>query len=99
MSGGSYDYLCYDDDLATLAENRTRLEEMAERLEGLPWARVPAEQTRRLVYALDILDSRIRNATELRDVWHAVEWWDSCDYGEYQVREAVRKYEDSGVAA
>ena len=99
MSGGSYNYLCYDDDLSTLSENRGRLEEMTDRLDGLPYARVAAEQTRRLLMALDLLDARIRHSKELREVWQAVEWWDSCDYSESQVRDAIRKYEDSGVVA
>lgn len=99
MSGGSYDYLCDAFDLSDLADKRHQLEAMAERLAGLPWARVPAFETRRLLDAIDRLSIRVEAAKELRKVWHAVEWWDSCDWGEDQVREAVRAYEDADVVA
>jgi len=29
---------------------------------------------------------------EMEGVWKAVEWWVSCDYGEDQVRSAIRKW-------
>jgi hypothetical protein len=94
VSGGSYNYLCFAEDVADLAEKRAELEQMHDRLAALPWARTAADETARLMAALDRIDSRVRNSKELREVWRAVEWWDSCDYSEKQAREAVRDYDD-----
>jgi hypothetical protein len=94
MSGGSYNYLCFAADLYDLAQKREDLEAMHDRLAALPWARTAADETARILAALDRLDSRIRNSPELREVWRAIEWWDSCDTGEDQARDALRKYED-----
>lgn len=85
MSGGSYDYLYFH--APDLGGRRGQLEAMAERLEGLPYAAKAAAATRRIL--ADLGDE------SLADVWHAVEWWDSADYGEEQVRDAVSKYEAS----
>lgn len=87
MSGGSYNYLCYHSD--SLSEHRSDLESMAERIEGLAYAGQAAADTRRV---LALLDEAQRLAGHLADVWRAVEWWDSGDYGEDQVVEEMAKY-------
>lgn len=89
MSGGSYDYLCYSDDLSS---RRRTIKRMAERLEGLGWAPEAAEATRRVI---DLLDQADAAADALREVWHDIEWWDSSDYGEGQVREEIDRYRAS----
>jgi hypothetical protein len=89
MSGGSYDYLCFKAD--DLSGRRGTVEEMAQRLEGLPYASPAAADTRRV---LALLDEARALAERLSDVWHAVEWWDSGDYGEDDAREAIAKYRD-----
>ncbi len=94
MSGGSYDYLCFTEDAYGLAGRREALCRMHERLSGLPWGQVAADETARLLSALDRLDSLIRASSALREVWHAVEWWDSSDYSEEQARQITRAYED-----
>lgn len=95
MSGGSYNYLgsiCYD-DLAELLGKETDLQAMADRLAGLGYANDAARETEELLVMLRQwkirADVRVRR---LLDVWHAVEWWDSCDWSEDQVREALGKY-------
>ena len=90
MSGGSYNYLCYNTD--ELTSHRGSLKAMAERLAALGWAPEAAEATQRLI---DDLDRVAAAAEALKDVWHAVEWWDSCDYGEDQVREEIDRYRAS----
>lgn len=80
MSGGSYDYLyCHTEDLSG---RRGTVEEMAERLEGLPYAAVAAAATRRVLTLL--ADAQVL-ADQLAAVWHDVEWWDSSDSTETEV--------------
>ncbi len=86
MSGGSYDYLFRN--LDDLGRRRGDITAMAERLEKSGYA-APAEATRRVLRALDL--ARLI-AEGLEDVWHAVEWADSGDYVEDQVRDAVERY-------
>jgi hypothetical protein len=84
MSGGSYKYLYFQ--VSELGGNRGELESMAARLDGLPYAAQAAAATRRILEAI--------SDEKLAAVWRAVEWWDSGDYGEDQVREAVAEYEE-----
>lgn len=97
MSGGSYNYLGSAYDLEDLLAKRSDLEAMADRLEGLseiefPGAGAAGRMTRDLLVKMKLWESHaIVNATLLREVWHDVEWWDSCDYGPDQVREGLNK--------
>lgn len=89
MSGGSYNYLfCH---VRGLEEQRGDLEAMTRRLTGLPYAQQAAEASRQVITLLDQAEVA---AQELAEAWRAVEWWDSADYGEDQVREAVAEYEE-----
>jgi hypothetical protein len=88
MSGGSYNYLssqAYRGDI-----NQSDLRDMAERLEGFAPGTVAAAATRALLEAILHIES---SSYELGDVWQAVEWWDSGDWGEDQAREAIATYE------
>lgn len=87
MSGGSYDYLFTR--VQPLDEQRGMLENMAMRLEGLPYATEAAAQTRRVLRLLDAMNAA---ADSLPAVWRAVEWWDSCDSGEDAVISACEAY-------
>lgn len=87
MSGGSYDYLCYNTD--SLSQRRSDLVRMTERLEGLPWAGQAAAATRR---CLALVDEAERLADSLSDTWHAIEWWDSCDWSEEDARREAEAY-------
>lgn len=95
MSGGSYNYLCHHTD--DLSGRCGTVEEMAQRLSGLPYAAKAAADTRRVIALL--ADAQAL-AEQLTDVWHAIEWWDSNDYGEDQVQVAVAGYQggDQGAA-
>jgi hypothetical protein len=91
MSGGSYDYLCYKDpgDLINYIET---LESMANRLQTLKCEDGAAE-TYDLIRIIKQSDMRISTIQKrLSDLWHAVEWFDSCDFGEEDVMEAINKY-------
>lgn len=88
MSGGSYNYLCWNTDVYELGQRRSEVEAMAKRLEAMDYP-AAARATRDV---LRLLDGASRCASSLEDVWHAVEWRDSGDYGDDQVAEAVAKF-------
>jgi hypothetical protein len=98
MSGGSYDYLCYATSLDELLAKRARLEEMFSRLSNLPEREFPgaaaaAALTKALLLHLQTWEVHAGVAIgQLAEVWKAVEWWDSCDYGPDQVAEALAEY-------
>jgi hypothetical protein len=93
MSGGSYNYLCHTYDLAGLLDRHADLEEMSERLAGLGYAQDAARETEELLVQLRQWRNRAEVRMErLRDVWKAVEWWDSNDYSEDQVQDALKAY-------
>jgi hypothetical protein len=97
MSGGSYNYLCSALDLDDILNKQYDLEQMADRLEGLPEAEFPGagaagHMTRRLLQTLKLWESHAAiSLGMLTDVWKAVEWWDSCDWGPDQVKEELVK--------
>ena len=76
MSGGSYNYLYMQDAVEIGYEHLHRLRDMADRLEGLG-AVMAAADTRRLVNHIEETSRLLPD--ELRAVWKAVEWVDSCD--------------------
>jgi len=93
VSGGNYDYLCWADELDRLLEKQHHLADMAERLAGLGYADDAAQETTDLL--LTLRQWRIRaqaHVKRLEGVWKAVEWWDSADWDEDAVREALAKY-------
>lgn len=94
MSGGSHDYLFTVIDADDLCRKRIALEGMAELLSESPWpeAKPAAVETLRLLSALRRLDAFVQASAALKDVWHDVEWWTSCDYSEDQARDALRKF-------
>jgi hypothetical protein len=93
MSGGSYNYLCRALDLEDLLKQKADLESMFERLAGLGYAPEAAAETYQLLLSLRVMESRAEvHVQRLRDLWKAVEWWDSCDWSEDQVKEALAAY-------
>lgn len=90
MSGGSYDYLCFRDE-HDIFGHLGNLRDMADRLDGLcPEA---AAETRALFDGprslLAELQTRIGRLDEL---WKAVEWRDSNDWGDDQLANAVATF-------
>lgn len=92
MSGGSYNYLyCH---VGGLEAQRHNIEAMRDRLAELEADRVPgaaraARLTRYVLIHLDLAEAR---AQELADIWHAVEWRDSLDWGDDTMREAFTEW-------
>ncbi|MET9729704.1 hypothetical protein ABZZ79_03255 [Streptomyces sp. NPDC006458] len=93
MSGGSYGYLYSALDLEDLQTHRGDLEAMAERLASLGYAQDAARETEELLVLFRQWETRAAvRITRLRDLWHAVERWDSNDSGEARVRAALEAY-------
>ena len=93
MSGGSYDYLGTVFDLEGLLQKRHQLDAMRDRLAGLGYAKDAALETEELIRILRQYDVRIEAAiNRLQPVWKAIEWWDSCDWGENSVKRALAEY-------
>lgn len=89
MSGGSFDYLYVNaNDVEGLAKRQRHIEAMRDQLVELGFDDVAAKTQ-------DVLD-RFReieqNAGELASVWHAVEWYVSCDWGLKDVESAVEQH-------
>ena len=102
MSGGSYNYLCccLGEGALELLKQQDDVQAMYERLCGLEYAQLAAEETKsilaeleQLKQTMDQLTLRARHKINLAKVWKAVEWWDSCDYSEQEVRAAIADFE------
>ncbi|WP_330172964.1 hypothetical protein OG875_04795 [Streptomyces sp. NBC_01498] len=95
MSGGSYNYLA-EHLPGDLEARRGSIEAMRDRLAGLEADQVPgAAKAHRLTrYVLIHLDLAEMKAPELADIWHAVEWRDSNDWGDDTMREAFTEWLD-----
>lgn len=92
MSGGSYDYLCFKDS-DVLMNMQPKIQEMVDRLAGLGYAKDAAKETEDLLLTIRQYEVRIDVMKErLYEVWRSVEWWDSCDSGEDEVKKALKDY-------
>lgn len=94
MSGGSYNYLCDRDARDLVGDWYSTLQEMSEDLHSVfpnTKADIHTDELVRLIGHLSVEIERRSKA--LQDVWHAVEWWRSCDYGYGEVDVAVKLYE------
>jgi len=93
VSGGSFNYLCYETDLEGLTGKRQELSEMADALAELGYAADAAEETASLLAHIRATNTRINaSAKRLYGVWKAVEWWKSCDRSEDAVHAALAEY-------
>lgn len=90
MSGGSYDYLCWHTEPSELGSRFEQIEQMAADLDKLgPEALAASTATYRVA---DLLRQASALAKSLEDVWHDVEWWQSCDYSEDDARDTAAAY-------
>lgn len=93
MSGGSYNYLFSKSPSLILETCQSELQEMADRLAGLGYAKDAAYETQALLLQLRQFENRIQASIDrLSTVWKAVEWTDSGDSGEESIKEALTKY-------
>lgn len=93
MSGGSLNYLCYKepnqlfDHVADMEVVETTL--LAEGYEDI------ARDVRRLIEYVKTAENRIGVLRDkLEDVFHAVEWYHSADYGKDTMLAAFDKYRE-----
>ncbi len=94
MSGSSYEYLCFKDlgDMLGDYQVMEQMERMQKRLAGLPYGKQAAEKTQRIMDRVAELDAALTEEIDaMKDVWHAVEWWDSGDWREDEVIKEVGK--------
>lgn len=87
MSGGSYDYMyCCDLDVGRVYD----IDRMAAALRRRGF-HAAADRTQQAAHHL-----RMARAvqSDLENVWQAVEWRESCDYGEEYVTEAVQRWNE-----
>lgn len=92
MSGGSYGYFFLRDPEEVLCDRRT-LSELATRLEELDPDGPATRDAKAMPKAVDGAFQVVAEMQpKLAGVFQAVEWLDSADYGEDQMRDALRKY-------
>ncbi|MBM3120384.1 MAG: hypothetical protein FJ006_12735 [Chloroflexi bacterium] len=91
MSGGSHNYLCYKDTGELFAAQKD-LDDMTTSL-----ITAGAEDAGKETYEILVIIKQATNRVDvlrrrLEGVWHAMEWWDSCDISEESFREELAKY-------
>lgn len=93
MSGGSFNYLCYNEDLTELLSNTSGLESMRVALSSLGFADDAADKTQELIDLIERTDLEVqKRIEELKSVWKSVEWYHSGDYARDEVVGAVFKF-------
>lgn len=89
MSGGSFNYL-YCKSAGEIGPDDGNLLAMIARLGDLGYAQAAHARTIEVREKLREVDALIG---DLSKVWHAVEWRDSCDWSEDQMRAEIIRYE------
>lgn len=98
MSGGSFNYASAASDLEDLVDKQTDVHRLADELVRLAASKMPeasgaADEALTLLADLRAFEIRTKvHLRRLRPVFHAIEWWRSCDWGEEDVRKAVASY-------
>ncbi len=96
MSGGSYNYLSTKDadDVLNATDD---LRFARDRLKGLGYADDASEKVAEILTAIaDYRRDVNARLSEVEGVLHALEWWDSNDWGEDQFREALGAFRSRG---
>ena len=91
MSGGSYNYLCYKDS-HEIHNNIGDLNDMRDRLIDLGYLDA-AKETESIILMLNAFEVRLQaRIDKLNKVWQAVEWYDSNDFGEDEIKKEIERY-------
>lgn len=91
MSGGSLDYLCFKEpeELFHCIGEMEKVEQVLLQRGAQDIAR----DVRRLIEYVKSAENRISVLSEqLNDIFHAVEWYQSADYGEGTLLKHIEKY-------
>lgn len=93
MSGSSFQYLCYQDaHKLGSGQYLQELQRMHKALVAMN-ATEAAQATLRVLNLLEYQQAEIEKAaSQMHDVWHAVEWFHSGDYGEEKCQEILEKW-------
>lgn len=92
MSGGSLNYLCYK-ETEELFHYISEMEEVEQVLIG-QGAQDIARDVRRLIEYVKSAEVRIGVLSEqLNDIFHAVEWYLSADYGKDDLLKHIEQYQ------
>ena len=93
MSGGSFDYLCFKEAGDLLGNDDANLQEMADALAELGYARDAAKETQTLLLEIRAIRNRLQATLDrLSPVWKGMEWWRSCDINEDDFIEVLSEY-------
>lgn len=93
MSGGSLNYLCYKEINDLFTWNSVLDMETVEHLLIQKGYIDIARDVRRLIEYIKTAENRVGVLFEnLKDVFHAVEWYESADIGEDSLQKALEKY-------
>ena len=95
MSGGSFDYL-YCKEVPEIMTHVSDIEDMSEICLRLGYVDVAKDLTRLAEYSKSAWNRIEVLKEQLRDVMHAVEWFEDCDYSEKNLAEAIEKYRTGG---
>lgn len=91
MSGGAFNYLCYK-EIEEIFNHTGDLEDMRESLIKYGYEDI-AKDTQRLIEYIKSAKCTIGTLKEmLEPVFHAVEWYESADYGKDTMIEILEKY-------
>lgn len=93
MSGGSYNYLCYKEPEELICgHNIVYLEEMCKLLLELKYDDIARDMQRLIEYCKTAYNRIAVLSHQLNDVMHAIEWYESSDYGTDTLIEHLEKY-------
>ena len=99
MSGGSFNYLCYTHEAEEIMGRVDELEGMREYLIKYGYEDI-AKDTQRLIEYIKSSKIVIETLNDmLSDVFHAVEWYESGDYGKDTMEKEFEKYRKKGVVS
>ncbi len=92
MSGGSFNYLYAKKHIEDLANEKDELEKMREALIKYGYEDI-AKDTQRLIEYIKSAECTVETLADmLEEVFHAVEWYESADYGETTMIAILEKY-------
>lgn len=94
MSGGSYEYLAFKDASNIFdSDMQEQMERMADDLAKLGYANEAAKATRDLLESIRDYEREMNDKLlSLHNVWHAMEWWQSGDWGEDAIKRDAARY-------
>ena len=93
MSGGSFNYLCHK-ELDDFFQNTEELQSMADSLSEAG-AQDASVLTNSIVYQVNKTRAIVEPMmSDLYEVWHAMEWWRSGDYGDETFKEKLKEWRE-----